>query len=225
MVFWLDFQGWGPAKCRKKMNKQLLGNHSFLSADKSGSKFIFIDFLIIRGLHFGPPRRPKIKEFMISLRLSVRRAPWIVLGPLLLHFGTILGSCWSHFWWIFEDVRCCFRCVLKVGLVLPVLVDPFCSYHRKLGENEKGNGKGKENGKGKGKGKGKGRGTRKGKCKGKGRGKEREQEQGDRDRDRDRDTDRDRDRDRDRERQRERARERLRERNKEREREKGKEKA
>ena len=42
MVFWLDFQGWGPVKCRKKGKKQLLGNHRFLSVDKSGSKVIFI---------------------------------------------------------------------------------------------------------------------------------------------------------------------------------------
>ena len=96
IVFWLDFQGWGPVKCRKNKKKQLLGNHSFLGADKSGSKAIFIYFLMILGLHFGPPRRPKIKEFMISLRLSVRRAPWIVLGPLFApfwnHFGVMLGS-------------------------------------------------------------------------------------------------------------------------------------
>ena len=78
------------------MKKQLLGNHRFLSVDKSGFKVIFIDFLMILGFHLGPPRRPKIKEFMISLRLSVQRAPWIVLGPLFAsfwnHFGVIFGG-------------------------------------------------------------------------------------------------------------------------------------
>ena len=48
-----------------------LGNHVFLRASKSRSKSIFIDLGVIWGPHFGPPGRPKIKEVMISLRLSV----------------------------------------------------------------------------------------------------------------------------------------------------------
>ena len=127
---------------------------------------------MILGLHFGPPRRPKIKEFMISLRLSVRRAPWIVLGPLFApfwnHFGVMLGS-------FFVDFR---RCSVLFPMCAESCSGVACSCWPVLfvspktwKKTKKATGKGKRTGKAKEKGKGKGEGQGKGNAKGKGEGK------------------------------------------------------
>ena len=89
-AFWLDFQGLGASKTWKKQQKRCLGNHGFLREWKSAPELGFSSFFVIFGLHFGAPGRPKIEKIRLSLCFSVRRALWIVLGPLWAPF-------WSHF--------------------------------------------------------------------------------------------------------------------------------
>ena len=91
----------GLPKSRKKREKSSLRNHGFLRDPKSASKSVFIDSGLIFGLHFGAPERPKIEEFRIRSCFCVRRAFWVVLGPLWApfwsHFGVILSSCLMDF--------------------------------------------------------------------------------------------------------------------------------
>ena len=77
-------------------------------------------------IHFGV--QPKIQEFRISLCFSVRRAFWIVLGPLW-------ASCWSHFGVIVISISVFFRRLsmicpicLKCALVLCASIGELCFY-------------------------------------------------------------------------------------------------
>ena len=97
-AFWLDFQGFGASKTWKKQQKRCLGNHGFLREWKSAPELGFSICFVIFGLHFGAPGRPKIEKIRLSLCFSVRRALWIVLGPLWPPFWSHLG----HFEVIFD---------------------------------------------------------------------------------------------------------------------------
>ena len=107
-AFWLDFQGSGASKTWKIQQKRCLGNHGFLREWKSAPEVGFSSFCVIFGLHFGAPGRPKIEKIRLSLCFSVRRALWIVLGPLWVPFWSYFGVILSSF--LMDFRRCSVRC-------------------------------------------------------------------------------------------------------------------
>ena len=94
--FGLISKVFGASKTWKKQQNRCLGNHGFLREQKSAPESGFSSFFMIFGFHFGAPGRQKIEKIKLSLCFSVRRALWIVLGPLgapfWRHFGVILSS-------------------------------------------------------------------------------------------------------------------------------------
>ena len=50
---------------------------------------------MIFGHHFGAPGRQKIEKIKLSLCFSVRRALWVVLGPLRVSFWSYFEVIWS----------------------------------------------------------------------------------------------------------------------------------
>ena len=136
-AFWLDFQGFGPSEIKKKREKRSLRNHGFLRDQKSASKSVVIDSGVIFGLHFGAPERPKIEEFRISSCFCVRRALWIVLGPLWAPFWNPFEVIWMYFLVFFLSVLVIFPICLKGALMFAVSTGRLCFYERKCGRERK----------------------------------------------------------------------------------------
>ena len=91
----------------------------------------------IFGLHFGAPGRPKIEKIRLSLCFSVRRALWIILGPLWAPFWSHFGVICNAFLVFFRSFSVIFPICVKGALMFAVSTGRLCFYKRKCGRERK----------------------------------------------------------------------------------------